>query len=49
MGKLLDFIMTGGNYKDMQEIQVMKAKTRLFDDIGDVAKEIEEKLDEEEE
>jgi hypothetical protein len=49
MGKLLDFVMTGGDWQAMQEIQVMKSKARLFDNIGEVAKEIEGNLDEEEE
>jgi hypothetical protein len=48
MGKLLDFVMTGGDWEAMQEIQVKKAKTEMFNKIGDVVEELEG-LNEEEE
>ena len=48
MSKVVDFVMTGGDWEAMQRIQVMKSKAKLFDDLGEVANKVEEQLDEEE-
>lgn len=42
MGKILDFIMTGGDWEAMQRIQLMKSGSKLLDRTNEEDKEDEE-------